>query len=340
MTYFFSNFSPVFFQHFFKKKSYFFFNFFFFFFRLYGPLGWNIPYEFNESDMKISMQQLVLFLDENDTVPFKAILYTAGECNYGGRVTDDKDRRTLMCILKRFYSPEFLEESHNISSTSDLFQCPTDGNREHYIEFINTLPLIAPPEIFGLHDNATLTRGQNDTLTMLNNILDTENGGSNNGNSIVSKDDIIAGIASEISSKIPLNFDMEYAILKFPVRWEESMNTVLCQELVRFNNLLNLMRDSLINLIKAVKGLVVMSSDLEILGNSLNVNRMPNLWKKRSYPSLKTLSAYISDQQARLAFFTEWLLHTSIPTVFWLSSFFFTQVCNYIILYYVIFIFF
>lgn len=43
-------------------------------------------------------------------VPFKALNYTAGECNYGGRVTDDKDRRTLHCLLKRIYRGELLEE--------------------------------------------------------------------------------------------------------------------------------------------------------------------------------------------------------------------------------------
>eukprot|EP00967_Tisochrysis_lutea_P046303 scaffold56242_cov22-Tisochrysis_lutea.AAC.3 len=35
--------------------------------------------------------------------------YAVGECNYGGRVTDDKDRRLLTTILSRIYRPELLQ---------------------------------------------------------------------------------------------------------------------------------------------------------------------------------------------------------------------------------------
>lgn len=292
--------------------------------RLYGPLGWNIPYEFNESDLRISAQQLRLFLDGGNEVAFKALVYTAGECNYGGRVTDDKDRRTLLCILKRFYQPAFLEPSHDISP-SGIFHCPEDGGRANYVDFIDKLPLVAAPEVFGLHDNATLTKDMNDTQLLLNSVLDTEGGGGRSGGGGASKDDALLETAADIAAKTPENFDMEFAQLKYPVRWEESMNTVLCQELIRFNNLLSLMRSSLSDIQKAVKGLVVMSGELEVLGNALFVNRVPALWKARSYPSLKPLASYVADQQERLAFFRDWLASRP-PAVFWISGFFFTQV--------------
>lgn len=76
---------------------------------------------------------------------------------------------------------------------------------------------------------------------------------------------------------------------KYPVMYEESLNTVLVQELVRYNRLLKVIADSLRGLLKGLKGLVVMTNDIEQMANSLMSNQIPIMWSKKGYPSLKSL---------------------------------------------------
>ena len=73
---------------------------------------------FSLPDLKISMDQLRIFLDDlrdGDSIPYAALAYLVGECNYGGRVTDDKDRRCIMNILDDFYTPKILDDSYRFS---------------------------------------------------------------------------------------------------------------------------------------------------------------------------------------------------------------------------------
>jgi dynein heavy chain len=131
-------------------------------------------------------------------------------------------------------------------------------------------------------------------------------------------------VASDIASRLCLPFDEEKANLDFPVLYSESMNTVIVQELGRFNRLVIKVTDSLVNVQKAVKGLVVMSSELDQISKSMLNGQQPPSWKKVSYPSLKPLGSYVKDFLARLKFLQDWF-EDGAPACFWVSGFFFTQ---------------
>lgn len=53
-----------------------------------------------------------MFLNEYDELQLTALTYLTGECNYGGRVTDDKDRRLLMSILSVFYNKAVVDDDN------------------------------------------------------------------------------------------------------------------------------------------------------------------------------------------------------------------------------------
>jgi dynein heavy chain len=110
----------------------------------------------------------------------------------------------------------------------------------------------------------------------------------------------------------------------YPTDYNESMNTVLTQELLRYNGVIVNVRATLLQLIKAVKGVVVMSTDLELMSKSFLNGTVPALWSARCYPSLKPLGAFYDDFIRRLTFLQTWINEGS-PPVFWLPGFFFTQ---------------
>lgn len=78
-----------------------------------------------------------MFVNEQQYVPFEAITYLVGECNYGGRVTDDWDRRALNTILADFINEEVItDDSYVFSTAGKQYGLPTQYEYRHYVQYI------------------------------------------------------------------------------------------------------------------------------------------------------------------------------------------------------------
>jgi dynein heavy chain len=295
--------------------------------RSFGSIGWNIYYDFNMSDLRVSLLNLKEFTKGNpNNIPFKALYYMIGECNYGGRVTDYHDRRLLQTLLQDVLSHKVLYSGHHFFDIEE-YEVPPVGTYNSYLEFISKLPLEQPPELYGLHNNALISKAVQDTDVITKKLIGIvgtpssafkEDGGSGD-----EEEKAIAPIL-ELKNKIPSRFIEKMVSTKYPVLYEESMNTVLQQEVARFNRLIDRIIFSLSQLVDALKGDIVMSNELEEMAESINQKRIPKIWLEVSYPSLKPLASYIDDLSQRIDFFNRWI-EEGIPKLFWISGFFFTQ---------------
>merc|ERR1719456_448573 len=124
-------------------------------------------------------------------------------------------------------------------------------------------------------------------------VLSMQAGSATGGGS--SREQLLAATAAEIQAKLPTPFVLHDFMEKYPTRYEDSMNTVLVQEAARYNKLLTTMAAHLKDFLKAIKGEVVMSAELEAISNSIFVNGVPELWAKVAYPSLMPLSSWVND---------------------------------------------
>ncbi|KAJ3111626.1 Dynein heavy chain 6, axonemal [Phlyctochytrium bullatum] len=263
----------------------------------FGPLGWNISYDWSNSDLEVSISILKNVLKEGKNIPWDALIYLTGEITFGGRVTDDWDRRTLKSLLSRYYTPLILEDSYKLSP-SGIYYAPPDGDLASFRTYIDTLPFAEDPSVFGMHENANVSYQMQESRRLVKTVLDVQPR-MVSGSGTVSSEEIVVGIASTILDAWPEPIvidltgetntlgvnalgkpDSNRQILELTFKKDESgrmlnsLSTVLMQETVRFNKLLNLIKKSLENLIKAVKGIIVMSSDLELVFKSLLNNEV------------------------------------------------------------------
>ena len=254
--------------------------------------GWNIAYAFDDSDLQISLKQIRIFVADYEEVPYQALQYLVGECHYGGRVTDDWDRRTLLTLLNDFCNPKVVQDSEYslVQPSQSFYIIPHTAEYSQFLETVQKLPTLQAPNVFGMHDNVTIGRDLLEGNYLLTSLLALqgcyssgldESGGATETGEVEEgsappppaaaaakkpADAILSEMIADLVQQLPESFDLDLAADKFPISYLQPLNTVLVQEMGRYNKLVDVIRTNLGSLQKAVLGHVTMTAELEATG--------------------------------------------------------------------------
>lgn len=191
--------------------------------------------------------------DRKAPISWTSLQILIADCNYGGRVTDDRDRRLIKVYAKDIFNEELVNaERWRPTGTDDFnYVYPVDEaaikNAEQAAlynpvyfgeEIMGKMESNDPPVAYGQHVNAEISSQVTDSNTLLESILSLQpQKSSGDGETQETK---VLRLVRELQDKIPEFADIR--AIKYKLRNDESpLNVVLIQELQRYNILLKIL---------------------------------------------------------------------------------------------------
>ncbi|GAB1610879.1 dynein axonemal heavy chain 5 [Argonauta hians] len=288
--------------------------------RKFGPIGWNIPYEFNQADFNATVQYVQTHLDEIDIkkgVSWVTVRYMIGEVQYGGRVTDNYDKRLLNTFAKVWFSEDLFSDNFCFYTGYTIPKCKTV---EDFRQFIDGLPAVDTPLAFGLHANADITYQTNTANALLGTILNIQPKEASGGEG-ETRESIVYRHADEMLEKLPDDynpFEVKDRLKKMGIL--QPMNIFLRQEVDRMQKVIGLVRATLSNLKLGIEGTIIINESLRDALDNIFDARVPPQWKKISWEA-STLGFWFTDLLERNEQFNTWVFDGR-PNYFWMTGFF------------------
>ncbi|RHY37619.1 hypothetical protein DYB25_004897 [Aphanomyces astaci] len=305
----------------------------------FGCQGWSRPYSFNQGDLTLCADVLRRYMDKtlDDKLPWDDLRYIFGEIMYGGHITDFWDRLTNKTYLEVLFKEDVLKSKDLMPGLAA--PDPYLFTYSKYAAFIDTSLPVETPSIFGLHPNTeiqTMTNACSDLFLNLQRVGSAMLGiatSSNQHNPAISNK---AAIVQSLTSQLPSDFALSSLQEQAQPMLEQGHSTapyvvVALQECTRMNTLLQVMRQSLNDLIKGMNGQLNMTDAMEELLEAMSLQQVPgrnplhscsNGGSRYAWASRKSLQVWFADLLERVAFLTAWVTDWTLPTSMWLSGLF------------------
>lgn len=201
-----------------------------------------------------------------------------GECQYGGRVTDDFDKRLLNTFTLKWFGEHMFTNAFFFSDKN--YPLPKFNKMDDLMNFINSLPPNDKPEAFGLHANADITYQTNTAKTVLDTIMNIQPKESSGGAG-ETREAVVYRIAQDMLDKLPPDY-IPHEVKARLVKMDPftSMNIFLRQEIDRMQKVISTVRRTLVDLKLAIDGTIIMNENLRNALDFIYDAKIPQLWQK------------------------------------------------------------
>ncbi|KAG1655351.1 Dynein beta chain, ciliary [Nymphon striatum] len=286
----------------------------------YGPEGWNECYSFGKNDLLICIKILRKYImSKENTIPWNELKYLFGEIIYGGHITDYFDRRICKAYLEEYICSKLMAINDLLLAPG--FPFPPNSDHNSYRQYIEDNLPIESPVLYKLHSNADI----NTRITASRHFLESFKvlilNESNLQTSNFTREQKTRQVVEEILEKLPEEINM----VEVRNRMEERTpyTDVIVNEYETMNKLINLIRNSLNDLLLAYKGELTMSDEIETLEECLShLNKVPDSWQAKSYSSTLPLIPWFTDLLRRIKVLESWTKNFTLPPCVWLGGFF------------------
>ena len=199
-------------------------------------------------------------LDPKRGISWNTVCFMLGEVQYGGRVTDDFDKRLLCTFTNVWFSDGLLQPGFKFYEGYPL---PDFKTIDEYMDHIINMPLQDIPEVFGLHSNADISyqintakgifvshkfyfynvvlKPKNYPIGILDTILSVQPKESAGGKPGETRENVVYKIAEDMLRKLPRDY-VPHEVKESLVRLGGllPMNIFLRQEIDRIQKILTM----------------------------------------------------------------------------------------------------
>ena len=293
--------------------------------RKFGPMGFCLPYEFNAGDLTASelflanhVASVELAAGKNQ-VNWETVRYMVAEIQYGGRITDNKDRELFNTITKHVFDARICRDGFAFVPNGNRYIIPAFDEIVKQRDFVrDTYPDVDPPEAFGMTPNADITYRTRQAIDALSTILEVQPRGAAASGGI-SREDKVLGITDAFLKQLPDRWAPDKRENR-NLNDRQPLSIFAAQEIDRLIVTIRVIRVTCQDLRLAVAGTIIMTPQLQDALDYIFDARVPPSWIDVSWLS-SSISLWFGDVIRRWQQLDKWATDGR-PQHYWLPGFF------------------